>query len=341
MAIKLYLHIGHPKCGSSTLQQALFENRRALLKAGIGVCDRSLGLMSATSAAMFPIGYLRKLYDLPVPEAEAEVAEKFRLLAKKAAAKGLKAVVLSAENLASTRGVNLLKEARPYFDCDVIYYIRRQDDWLLSSWLQWQFKTGESLSDFIERRLQMEKNYLYRDVLEACIETFGQEKLRVRTLFRRNLVGESLVPDFWSALGVDAASMAEVASQNVSLSPNLVGVLKESPYLYDGSHDNSFSSFIGDYHAYGQAASKGRALSAATRRAILKYFFAENRWINQTFLNPDEVGGWLMVQDDSNQKPVAETVTLSGLAEAINLNLAMLREIREDVDKIKKALGLR
>ncbi|MCJ9430768.1 hypothetical protein [Kordiimonas marina] len=350
MATKLYLHIGHPKCGSSTLQQALYENRQALLKAGIGVVDGKLELMKASTKMSFPIGFFRKLLaDLPevdptseTPAAAMEALEdQFRALKRKADGLGLKAVVLSAENLARPAGVAMLAAAKPHFDCEIIYYIRRHDDWLISSWLQWQFKTGISLDDFIDQALSSKRRFLFRRVVEAAVTHFGEDKLRIRVLFPSNLEGGDLVTDFWSALGVPAKEMAAVKSRNVSFSVDLVSVLKESPYLYDDAHDNNLTGFIDEHHAYPRKPKRRDPLGHYVRRDIINHYLPEINWLKNNFLDSSTLAGWLQIRvpKDEGQKP--KTITLEGVAEMLNLNMVMLKELRDEVEKIKRAVGIR
>jgi hypothetical protein len=133
VAVKLYLHIGYPKCGSSTVQEALYINRVALRDMGYGVCGEKMELMTRRSRYRFPIGHIFAAAQIVRGGGEVDLEPDFRKLAAKAERAGLKAVICSAENMGAPWAAKYVAAAQKYFDCQVVVYLRRQDDWMLSS----------------------------------------------------------------------------------------------------------------------------------------------------------------------------------------------------------------
>ncbi len=101
--------------------------------------------MTRRSRYRFPIGHIFAAAQIVRGGGEVDLEPDFRKLAAKAERAGLKAVICSAENMGAPWAASHVAVAQKYFDCQVIAYLRRQDDWMLSSWAQWQFKRGESL----------------------------------------------------------------------------------------------------------------------------------------------------------------------------------------------------
>ncbi|WP_417466242.1 hypothetical protein [Kordiimonas sp.] len=342
MAIKLYLHIGYPKCGSTTIQEALFENRKTLRSRGYGICGRTLDLLGPKSKLWFPVGYFKSHLDAAREGNAPDLEPEFKALHARAKAAGLHSVIISAENLSAVQAPALLACAKKYFDCRIIFYFRRQDDWLTSSWAQWQFKGGEGLTAFIHRRLSEPGKLLFKPVLESYLEHFPREAFWVKLLSGKHLHGGDLCADFWQSIGVDAGAMKPVASRNVSFSTQLAGVLKESPYLFEDAHDNELTGFIDEQHR-GRRGLKKDALPHSMREEILAFFKTENDWLETTFFSGGGLGHWLALPEDAAGVDLSglDDASLRGVSEILNLNMIVLKELRQDVDKIKRALGIK
>ncbi|WP_417451973.1 hypothetical protein [Kordiimonas sp.] len=343
MAVKLYLHTGYPKCGSTTIQEALHLNRVALRRRGYGVCGRDMQLMTARSSKRFPIGFFRRGFDAARERQTVDYRQAFKLLAEQAEKAKLKAVVLSAENLSARWAPAAIAGAGDYFDCRFISYFRRQDDWLISSWSQWQFKSGESLEAFLLRKTQTGQARIYQPVMEAYQSVFKHEQFRLRLLSRSHLVGGDLNSDFWDAIEVDPLGLEAAPSQNVSFSVPLATTLKESAYLFNDPHDNRLTAFIDEYHQH-RAGRKPDPLGPARRRALLECYEEENRWIEAKFFPDGQLGHWRDIpeQDEDRARAIrqADQPSLQGMSEVLNINLAVLHSLRQDIDDIKKSLGL-
>jgi hypothetical protein len=128
---RLVLHPGHPKCGSSSIQHALLSNIKALEERGV----------------IFPAQRPNRIFRQACERPDSAIlAEWLKGILAKTRRAGGDTVVISAEDPGVRR---LITEGRPiqelfrrcFRTVDVIYYVRRQDDWMVSQWQQWVIST--------------------------------------------------------------------------------------------------------------------------------------------------------------------------------------------------------
>ena len=92
----------------------------------------------------------------------------------------------------------------------VIYYIRKQDDWLLSAWQQWGHKTGKLLDAWVDYCLLSHlPSFLWN--ANHFQEIYGASSLSVVPMHRTALLNGALVADFYQRLGIDAPDRGRVA----------------------------------------------------------------------------------------------------------------------------------
>ncbi len=341
MTTTLYLYIGLDACGSGLIRQALAENHAALSAEGIGLCSASIALVGRKDAVTFPDAFFAgKLEDLKAGRT-VDLSTEFQLLSAKAEAQKLKAVILAADSLNADGMAGMMKAAKAYFDCKVIYYFARQDDWLVETWRRGLFKTGMGLRVFVGQSLAASAKGIYRDTLSAYMDVFGASSMRVRLAWPKVLEGGHIVPDFWHAIGVQHTMPAVLPEEDTSVTDELRNALKESPYLFKNAQDHELTDFISSLHVT-RGTPQNHPLDDETRREIMEHFKAENHWIKHTFLKDFAMPGWNSVPKRQGAEPLQnDPVTVAGVTEAMNLNFALLKELREDVAKIKKNMGLK
>ena len=332
MAIKLYLHIGHIHASSDHVRVLLAANRAALLARGYGIADAKLQLDGEPGSAAF----FERALQADTPDIAAYDAA-FGALAASAKSKGLKAVIVSAPNLAVPGGAALVAGLRAHFEVRVLYYFKRQEHLVVDWWLAGAFKTGIGLNAYIDEIIERHPRRHYRDALEEFLNTFGAEAMRVQLLWFKVLKGECLERDLWYALDLEPDDFEVVPEPAPLVSSYLATALKESPYLFADEDDQELIDFIRSYAA-GEPKHKINPLDVAPRRRIMEHFQPENRWIKVTFFADVEMAGWNAVPDSDDR---SYDVTLSGITEAINVNLSMLKDLREDVARIKRRMGLK
>lgn len=341
MTITLYLYIGHETCGSDLIRQALTENRTALAAKGIGLCSVSMGLLGRKDAVTFPDAYFADQLEGLKAGRKVDLDPVFQKLSIKARDQKLKAVVLAANSLNAAEMAGLMDAARAHFDCKILYYFARQDDWLLETWRQGLFKTGVGLHAFVDQFLRAPTKGIYRDTLSAYAEVFGAENMRVRLAWPKVLEGGHIVADFWHAIGVGPEFQPVLPEESAALTDEMRNALKESPYLFKNVEDPDLTDFISSLHVTG-GDMQGHPLDDEKRRAIMEHFKPENHWIKHTFLKDFAMPGWNSVPKRQGPEPISnDPVTVAGVTEAMNLNFALLKELREDIAKIKKNMGLK
>lgn len=264
--IKLFVHIGAGKCGSSAIQQFLVVNAAGLADAGILVPGRTMTVDQAGCGQhlqYFETGIQRHDFG-------TEVERRLVGLRDAAAARGQHAVVISAENLINPKGfVDLFKPANDIFDVRIIAYVRRQDDFVISAWQQWQIKQHNDFWDYYANargRVDWSKQ------LDPWKQNFGRPNMIVRRFDREALIDGDVVADFCDAIGADAVDHRLTGDANRSLHERFHPLVsRHRAELFSSIHDNRFYRFLGD--VLGEKAFKdyrgSTLLTLAQRRMVL------------------------------------------------------------------------
>ena len=232
---KLLVHIGCAKGGSSAIQKGLRINREALASKGISVPGHDLQPGSHVSGAH------GVFFETFVGDGRAtDIPDLGDLLDAQADEVDASAVVLSAENLSNPMGFERVFETLANrFDISIVFYARRQDDYLASAWQQWHVKRGDSLLLWMISSIR----FLVGDwnqTLEPWSASFGDEHIVARVYDRERLVEQDVFLDFLDVLGVGAEGFESPGETNPSLSPMLSRLVEGRPYLFEGPHDQSF-----------------------------------------------------------------------------------------------------
>ena len=235
MSADVVLHIGSDKTGTTSIQQLLRRNRKALADRGI-LYPRSPGKVRHSALGLFarPDDVLVKSRDWLRGEiAEPPVFRRRlrRRLAREVADSGANRVVLSDEALyrMSTDAIARLGGLVTAVGgrVRVLVYLRRQDDHLVSRYQQ-AVKVGqvEPLDVWAER--DFSAMYDYEAMLRRWQETLAPADVVVRTFERRRFADGSLEQDFLDAAGLDVrvADLRSVDVRNESLGVEAVEVLR-------------------------------------------------------------------------------------------------------------------
>lgn len=251
--IKLIIHPGLPKCGSTTIQAILANNRDKLYRLGVGLlsssdCDVSPDNRRATlgASSLFDDLYARRIkphaisqriIDLLVALDEAQMTT----------------AILSAENLGTTNKhtQQLISEVfspiRQHAKLHAVFYVRRQDELLKSSWKQWEGKVVQS--DFVEYVLH-ELDHLRFDFYHIADfwRNLTGDNSAVNILDPSFLSDRSLWADFCQAcqLPTEALSWGEGARPlNVSPPDSWLKFLFDSQeVMFSGMHDTRVFSLL-------------------------------------------------------------------------------------------------
>lgn len=199
--MKVYLHIGMSKAGSTAIQQCILQHEGALLQAG--VCYPEATRVNGAHYKLF-----QALQDgggadeAATVIAEAEAAHAARL-------------IVSVEGLwlVNDDAVRRLAQALSGHDAEVVLYLRRPDTYLTSSYRQGIKRKRRTTLSEADYARQPHERLRYDRVLERWAEHFP---LRVRAY---EAVRSDLVGDFARATGT-ASVLSCPGRQRANVTPS-------------------------------------------------------------------------------------------------------------------------
>jgi hypothetical protein len=235
--VKVLLHIGAPKTGTTSIQNWAAANRAALEARGIlypvapGERPRPkpvpnhVGLAISASLAAREAGLLDML-GLPDAAAAALFAPRMeQRLAEEIAASGCGTLLLSNEHLSgrlrqeqeiSALRALIERVAGAVSAWRVVYYHRRQDQMIQSIYAMQVLHGGTA--PFRLSASPQDPRFDPRAILGLYAQVFGEEAITVRVFDRRRLVAGDAVADLMSLLGVDTAEAGFSPPQRRNLS---------------------------------------------------------------------------------------------------------------------------
>ena len=289
MPEKLILHIGANKTGSSAIQRFLSTNSLALREEGIVVPDNEFQV--ADKIQGYHVFGFQKLFQNPL-EGRGQLGD--AIAEVDAAFPGASTILLSAENLtANPVAPSLFEDLVESYDVRVIIYIRRQDEYVLSSWQQW---TSKVRADFWAWLVSVVGTLGdWRAYLENWEAVIPREKITVRIFEKPRLVEGDVVADFHSMLGVSRPLDDFTLSEdpvNPSFSDAVVDLVKGNELIFQTPHDNDFYNFVakmtGDRY---MKTARQSSISFPQRQAILDRYKKQNNWVKESYF--PQAGGKL------------------------------------------------
>jgi hypothetical protein len=212
--VNLYLHIGTEKTGTTSVQKFFRTNRERLARNGILYPatpgnENHTGLTVAAQK-LARHGPLRKLKGVQ----SVESAREFRsTLMEELAAEfrggPYKTVVMSGEHCSSRllddKEVQWLKDyLSPFFETiKIVVYIRRQDDFLLSTYST-SVKSGSIRELAAPPERLVEARYNHWELLSRWARIFGREHIVCRKYEKSALKSGDIVDDFLAVAGIEA-----------------------------------------------------------------------------------------------------------------------------------------
>ncbi|MCP9480894.1 hypothetical protein NNA36_02860 [Shimia sp. CNT1-13L.2] len=229
--MKLLLHVGPPKSGTSAIQSCLQQSKDELAQKGIfAVCEKSL-MNQALSLDLMEQEQMTKAAVIlkfgSAKEAREWSAENWKNLEKEIKEKQPKLTIISEEFLFSVPDKNALRaRLETMFDSiSVVAYLRDPVARFPSGFNQ-KIRGGKSLSGILQRRKLVPE---FKPNLMQYVEAFGQEAMIVRHFDRANFPDGSLEKDFAgiisSLMGEDITLVESEATANESLPGAAVAAL--------------------------------------------------------------------------------------------------------------------
>ncbi|MCH2068585.1 MAG: hypothetical protein MK208_15220 [Shimia sp.] len=338
MKPKLYIHIGFPKCGSTTLQNFLVQAQGKLRNHGMVVVDQNMNHPGNTRAKRVAQYSLWKMLDSPgAPKEIAESLTKIAIAMKK---HNTKAAVFSGEQLGNqAEYAEFFRPALALFDVKVIAYVRPQETWLPSAWKQFGVREGKSLETHLDSAPRARVPGFLRK-LKAWGSVFGKENIYVNTLARGNLYQSDLIADFCKALDLPdsfAPNNRPKNSTNVTFDNHILMVLLSAPKLLEGGGTGSIYGFLDKYLPKPAFESGRNAVSHEKALQIREEFREENEAIVAEFMP-----GSTYQEAFETQKPLKPMDVSSDLLTANAKTTAYLIAIAEkqsrEIETLRKQL---
>lgn len=229
---RMILHIGAPKCGSSSLQKALssrpdFKNAYGTPLSYVCVSSRSsrTGNTIRIAAAASPYGYVSSSDVRDTDEAEV-LGRRIEAATKPIMASG-SVPILSCEGWAR-RAVPFQKSGvfeRLGGGVHVVLFVRPPLDWLNAAWWQWGVWSGADLDLNLQRAIP---NVRWPKLAQQWADTPGIDAVHVR------LADCDVVQTFFDLI---EAERPVTRDTNASLPPALQAFLLRNRDLRPGAHD--------------------------------------------------------------------------------------------------------
>lgn len=282
MPRKLIVHIGANKTGSSAIQRFLSMNSLALREEGIIVPSNDFKV--ANNIQGYHVFGFQELLKSPL-EGRKQLEEAIKAI--DVACPEATTILLSAENLtANPAAPSLFGGLVERYDTEVVIYIRRQDEYILSSWQQWYSKIW---TDFWAWAISVAGTLgNWRAYLENWETVIPRDKITVRVFERSKLEGGDVVADFYSVLGASKPLSTlgyPEGTVNPSFSDAVMDLVKGNELIFQTVHDNDFYNFVvsmtGDKYT---KTARQSSISFLQRQSIIERYRQQNDWVKKNYL---------------------------------------------------------
>lgn len=221
--MRIKLHIGFHKCGSSAVQVGMARSRA--LFADRGVCYPAVhSLLDGHHRLAWALSGAKKANLEPIVP-EALLAAWFA----EAAEQNAEIMVLSSEEFeflqpAAVRRLRALLEGH---EVEIYAYVRPQDEYFVSEYKQHVRMAETAFSDPIAHfyyRHQLNGRFNYFSLMNRWALPFGNDHITIGSYHRPGLKNQDMLADFIEAAGLPEIALPESRDANVSWS-NLTSVI--------------------------------------------------------------------------------------------------------------------
>jgi|ERR1051326_7808286 hypothetical protein len=325
--MRVILHIGTEKTGTSTIQRFLQINSLLLAEMGVLIPNSPYGSMP--SHRKLP-AYARNPA-LPLDDVQLQVipSEKDRLTFYKTfeeeffnecCQSGYHTVILSSEHCSSRlktqEDISRLKALLDRIGkTQILIYLRRQDQLLLSSYAT-AVRLGDTRPLTLPCSDEEKERFRYRKLIIRWAAEFGRDNMIVRVFSPPRFKNGDLVHDFFDAIDLEIPKSAQnVLDENKSIDAKMLEFLR----LF-----NNFLPHMGVHTGFKPDPRQGNIISILDNiskgdklllptdqvRNFLREFEEGNRWIAREFFN---------IENDNLFESAEEMSTLGNLP-ALDLN---------------------
>lgn len=340
MSSPVFLHIGMPKTGTSSIQAYLHQNRKALRERGL-VVPHAPGRKNHSKITLYAHTYRKGVTILQAHEvASQSAAEKFResfLTEMKQEASLWRAnetVVLTGEHMSLLREPEEFDRLKKLLavmgerPVKIVVYLRRQDLFYLSGYSQ-RIKNGSTLpwSDLGEHFDPATFNYAA--MLEGWKSAFGKDAIIVRVFERGQMIGGDLLKDFMSVIGFADVPIVETVRKNESLDARTLEFLRRLnpwyPRFVQGRLNKDRRALVSAMEQLSEGPSLRMGRTAAVE--FLTQYEDCNRTVAQEYLG--RADGKLFLDDPKDESEAPPSLTLDDAMELSAKLWAMANTVKQ------------
>lgn len=280
--MKITVHIGLEKTGTTTIQGFLNRKRDALREQGVlfpMAPGKSNQMLLAAAAMTANVNIRARALQKLGPDFADDLARDIQAEIDEAKPQRL---LFSNEHCSSrlhtVEEVERLKTFLAKFgdDVTILVYLRRQDEFLLSTYST-SVKSGSVKPFAIPKDRKLKARYDFRAFLELWSGVFGQSAVRPRLFQPDSWVGGDLLTDFCDAAELDIEDR-DAPARNLSLSAEGLELIRLLNKRSGGERDGAVVRVAGRL-----TEGPKLSLSTAARRDFLRQFEDSNRWVAETF----------------------------------------------------------
>ena len=290
-ALRLFLHIGMNKTGSTAIQHALAANASRLKRHGLLYPETGRIRADAHYLLSQVLGFSHRLSKAArEPGIETALEPRIREEAERTRCAQ---VVMSSEAFVIPGDIARVKAFFADWDCRIVLYLRRHDHWWASSYSQGvasveapPWESGFENYIAVQRRRPDKGNY--RLLIESWAQHFGEENLIVRP-YEREQNRPNIAADFLQAIG-HAALAAELGgdlpARNESLGERELLMIDT---IQRAGLDKALRKQLvtGIRQRKGQQKGQG-FIAPALRRELIEEHREDYAWIARRFLGRED-----------------------------------------------------
>ncbi len=302
--MKCFIHIGMEKTGTTTIQNFFSCNRNLLLKNGIlyplspgRTLQSSINHIKLTACILEANknDSLQKMFNLKSPQDVLRFRNKFKQDLKHELNKTTaKTVIFSNENcssrLTTKEEINSLKNLLIDFfdDIQIIIYLRRQDEFLMSSYST-KVKCGSETQDFsLPGEELIRRRYDYWNIIKKWESIFCKENIIVKIFEREQMLNGDLLDDFTSIVGLQTTKDYIIPDKkNPSLDIHCLNFLKNfnkfTPRFIDNKVNNQRGNIVNLLESY--SSNNYFKISEEAANQFMLNFIDSNNLVAKHYLN--------------------------------------------------------
>lgn len=295
MIAQCWLHIGTEKTGTTSIQDFLAHNRKALVRSGV-LYPAAPGRSNHVGLACFALDddrdeSIRRSLDIHGPVAAAHYRSRLTAEIKNEVdSSSASSIVFSNEHLSArlqtASEIQRIKDLCDRFAANtkIIVYLRSQVDFLVSRYIE-AVKGGSTKPFSFTPLSALAEHIKYDRMLAPWRDIFGFDNMIVVRFEPQDFEGGDLLLDFASRCGVNGASLDRIPRRNMALDGPCVEFLRQLnsyvPHIADGRRNPLRGRIVQDLECL--RFDRPFAIPRAIASAIEDHYHASNKALSREY----------------------------------------------------------